>query len=74
MDQALTTQLLVVIAALLLMSYPAAQAIDSPQLPSANDLVSWVVKYGGQVHQNASSAASFTHVKVSYDCLKLVSM
>lgn len=50
MDQALPACMLLVVAALMLTNYPAAQAaVKAPQLSSAHDLVEWVVKYGGQV-------------------------
>ena len=64
MDQALPARMLLVAAALLLTNYPAAQAaVKTPQLSSADDLVDWVVKYGGQVGR--AFAARHTLVYVS---------
>ena len=49
--------MLALVAALLLTNHPAAQAsVKPPQLPSADDLVDWVVKYGGQVCQTICCA------------------
>ena len=65
--------MLIIVAALLLTNYPAARAaVKLPKLSSADDLVDWVVKYGGQV--KVEHLLHMIHFCMSAKCLKLLLM